>query len=201
MNLLPPNATKELRAFEETLEQQLVKLQGINLDLNPLTCKKEILPHLAFLYSLDISSLSIDEQRQYIHNAFEIRKYKGTPYSIKKEFESFNIDASLIEWFDYAGEPYHFKVDIALRDKEITTTLMKHLLKHINKSKNERSVLDELALSYMQSHTVVVASGAVGENNCIAEMLEGYKETLKGLQKLSIGAVGETSSYAKMEVL
>jgi phage tail P2-like protein len=200
MNLLPPNASTELRAFEETLEQQLVKLQGISLDLNPLTCKEELLPHLAFLYSLDISSLSVEEQRQYVRNAFEIRRYAGTPYSMKKTFESFNIDASLEEWFDYEGEPYHFKVSLSMRDKEITLSLANKLRGRINETKNIRSVLDELILSYMQSQKVVVASGGVGEVSIHTEMLEGYEETLKGLQKINIGAVGEVVSYAKMEV-
>ncbi|WP_324171981.1 phage tail protein I [Sulfurimonas sp.] len=150
MSLLPPNATKELRATDTVLGARIEALKELDLDLNPLTCKKEILPHLAFIYSLDISNLSVDEQRQYIHNAFEIRTHQGTLYSVKKALKLIFNEATIKEWFNYAGEPYHFKADLILSadvSKIYDEAKFKKTNFLLNLAKNTRSVFDGFELS------------------------------------------------------
>lgn len=164
MSLLSSNATQELRAIEETLEQQSIKLRVIDLNLNPLECKKELLPHLAFMYSLDIANLSVDEQRQYIHNAFEIRRHQGTLYSVKKALELLFSEASIREWFDYAGEPYHFEANLVLStdvSKVYDEAKFKKTDELLNLAKNTRSVFDgfEISLPISKVNTNVIGGG------------------------------------------
>ena len=47
------------------------------------------------------------------------------------------------EWFEYGGEPYHFRIDL-LTAPNITQDDTARLLAVVNASKNVRSVLDEL---------------------------------------------------------
>ena len=169
---------------------------------NPLICDKKYLPYLAYAFKVDFwdDSLETKDKRALIKQSLALHRYKGTTWAIEQVFEALNIKAVVKEWFNYGGEPYHFKIDLSLEDKEITPERANELTKYVGIFKNVRSILDELILSYMQSVKVGFASGGVGEVSINSQMLEGYEETLKGMQKLSIGAVGETSFYAVMEV-
>lgn len=169
---------------------------------NPALCDEKYLPFLAYAFKVDFwdESLSVADKRALIKQSLALHRYKGTTWAIKQVFEALNIKAVVKEWFNYGGEPYHFKIDLSLEDKAITPQRADELASYVGIYKNVRSILDELILSYMQSQRVGVASGGVGEVSINSQMLEGYEETLKGMQKLCIGAVGETSSYAVMEV-
>ena len=196
VNILPSNTSDEIRAVDKIGSSSIVKLSKSDFNLLPQSCKKELLPHLAYMYDLDISGLEEQKIRDYISSAFEIKKYQGTPFAIKKVFEALKIKATLNEWFKYAGEPFHFKVDLSLEDKEITPNRANILISWLNTFSNVKSVLDELSLSYMQSQRVGIASGGIGEVSCKTEMLEGYSETLKGIAQIRLGASGEVSFTA-----
>ena len=49
----------------------------------------------------------------------------------------------------------------------------------------------------VQQKTLKIATGVVGEVHYNTQMLDGYTQTVKGMQKISIGGVGETSYYAQ----
>lgn len=205
-SLIPSFEAKELHSVDnvaddvfKALNQELKVFETL---ANPEICDEKYLPFLAYAFKVDFwdESLSVEDKRALIKQSLALHKYKGTIWAIERVFEALNIKAVISEWFDYDGEPYHFKIDLSLEDKEITPQRANELRKYVNIYKNVRSILDELILSYMQSQKVIVASGGVGEVFINSKMLEGYEETLKGKQKISIGAVGETSSYAVMGV-
>ncbi len=193
---LPPNASKQNRAVDKTLEHRVEELNKSDFNLLPQSCRAELLPHLAYMLSVDIVGLDEREQRVLIQNALEVRRHQGTPFAIKKMFESLNMQAEVSEWFSYGGEPYHFSLDLILENKEITQKRVRSIHKQLAFAKNARSVLDELMLSYTVKNSVFVYSGGVGEVCINSEMLEGYSETLKGFQRVHIGAVGEVSYTA-----
>jgi len=183
----------------DTLQSEIKAFETL---ANPDICDEKYLPFLAYAFKVDFwdESLSVEDKRALIKQSLALHRYKGTTWAIERVFEALNIKAVVKEWFSYGGEPYHFKIDLSLEDKEITPARADELTKYVGIYKNVRSVLDELILSYLQSQKVGFASGGVGEVSINSQMLDGYEETLKGMQKLSIGAVGETSSYAVMEV-
>jgi len=205
-SLIPSFEAKELHSADVVASDVVAALsseiKAFETLANPELCDEKYLPFLAYAFKVDFwdESLSVDDKRALIKQSLALHRYKGTIWAIEQVFEALNIKAVVKEWFNYGGEPYHFKIDLSLEDKEITPARADELTKYVGIYKNVRSVLDELILSYMQSQKVGFASGGVGEVSINSKMLEGYEETLKGMQKLSIGAVGETSSYAVMEV-
>jgi len=201
LSLLPLNSKNIDQHFAEIIDTRS-RVDFSDVSIDPLTCDASLLPHIAFSKCANIDNMLENEARLYL-STFN-RKLLGTIGSVEDAVESLFDKAKVIEWFnDDSLSIGEFNVEVSavdggnLYDMRIFN-LCKTLVK---KSKNVRSQLKELKLSYLQKRVLNIHSGAVGENNCIAEMLEGYKETLKGLQNISIGAVGETSSYAKMEVL
>lgn len=205
-SLIPSFEDKKLHSTDEVAGVVVAALsseiKAFETLANPELCEEKYLPFLAYAFKVDFwdESLSVEDKRALIKQSLALHRYKGTTWAIERVFEALNIKAVVKEWFNYGGEPYHFKIDLSLEDKEITPARADELTKYVGIYKNVRSVLDELILSYLQSQNVGFASGGVGEVSINSQMLEGYEETLKGMQKLSIGAVGETSSYAVMEV-
>ena len=145
-NILPANATDEMRAVDQIGALSCDKLSKSDFNLLPQSCKKELLPHLAYMYDLDISGLETQEIRDYISNAFEIKKYQGTPHAVKLSLKSKFTESKINEWFeDKTLEPFHFKAHLTLQvnSKKIYDTLTFNKVKQlINSSKNARSVFD-----------------------------------------------------------
>lgn len=204
-SLIPSFENTKLHSVDVVGDDALATLQNEikafkNL-ANPEICEAKYLPFLAYAFKVDFwdDNLTENDKRNLIKSSLLLHQRKGTVWAIEQVFKALNIKAVVKEWFNYGGEPYHFKIDLALEDKELTLQRADELTKYIGIYKNVRSILDELSLSYMQSQTVRFTSSGVGEVSINTQMLEGYKETLKGMKKLSIGAVAETSSYAKME--
>ncbi|WP_108062709.1 phage tail protein I [Poseidonibacter lekithochrous] len=201
-SLIPSFESKELHSTDLVAAGVVSKLndeiQAIKTLANPLTCEVKYLPFLAHAFKVDFWDESLDEndKRNLIQSSILLHQRKGTIWAIEKVFEALNMKAVVKEWFDYAGEPYHFKIDLSLEDKEITPGRITQLTKYIDIYKNVRSVLDELIISYLQKQKINIASGGVGEVSCNSEMLEGYESISVGTQKINLGAVGEVSSYA-----
>lgn len=64
-------------------------------------------------WALDIqwwdSTASIDVKRNLIRNSDLVHKTKGTPAAVESVINSYFGSGKLMEWFEYGGEPYHFK--------------------------------------------------------------------------------------------
>ena len=95
---------------------------------------------------------SIEEKRNLIKNAIELHRHKGTPYAIKKVFQSLNLDATLQEWFNYTADPYKFKVLVKSVIQDEATYI--RLTKLINEYKNVRSWLDTIGFHREYSQTL-----------------------------------------------
>lgn len=57
-------------------------------------------------------TLSLDQKRQLIQNSWRIHRRKGTVAAIEEVVSILLDRAQVIEWFDYDGEPYFFKIEI-----------------------------------------------------------------------------------------
>jgi len=204
-SLIPSFEAKELHSADitasEVFEALKNELEAIKRLTDPQKCDAKYLPFLAYSFGVDFwdEDLSESEKRALIQKSLKLHRHKGTLWAIEQVFEALNIKASVKEWFDYDGEPYHFKLDLSLTDREITPKLIEKLKHYVNIFKNVRSILDELILSYLQSQNVVVGSGGVGEASTYSKMVDGYRESVKNLYSFGgMGAVGETFGNTKM---
>lgn len=86
------------------------------------------------------------EKREIIKKAVELHRYKGTKYALIKVLNSLNINGDVEEWFEYGGDPYHFKIDIFLQNYTYNEKVFESLKKMIDEYKNVRSVLEEISI-------------------------------------------------------
>ena len=142
MSLLPNHKSK----FDKKIDE-LIGLRFEGLDLGAIdtlagSCPESLLPILAASFDVDIDGLSQSEARGLIKNAFEIHYYSGTFYSLNKALKALYSDVRVREWFEYKGEPYHFKLELDASKNGLSPQILKKSDELINKYKNVRSVYD-----------------------------------------------------------
>lgn len=103
----------------------------------------DVLEHLAWERKLGsedgwLLADTHDKKVNLIRNAYEIKRYKGTPYAIEKSLELVGLTGTIQEWFEYGGDPYWFK--IIIDGTQVYTPEQLDLLdRFIIKNKNVRS--------------------------------------------------------------
>lgn len=156
--LLPPSSTK----LEKRLSQAMVCDFPILLRSlwNPQTCPYELLPYLAWQYSVDYWDENWNEQikRKVIAEAFEIHQHKGTKEAIRRAVSSFGYLIDLIEWWQNDKTPGTFSLDIGVLDKGITDESYNELVRIIEDVKPVSRHLSALSLHLVTSGNINIST-------------------------------------------
>ena len=105
-------------------------------------------------YEIDAPILN---KRQVVKECMLIHKYKGTKYAVETVLRSMYNFAEVKEWFEYSGNPYHFKVIIY--DTSGDKAKRERTLEKIEYYKNIRSVLEETIFKTGIKSDVFLTSG------------------------------------------
>ena len=58
------------------------------------------------------STETIEVKRLLVEKSDEVHLFQGTAKCIKLVFEAWNVTLYILEWFNYGGEPFHYKIII-----------------------------------------------------------------------------------------
>lgn len=107
-----------------------------------------LLDELAWEYHVDFydQTLSVDQKREMVRMALENHRKKGTAAVVRSVVSIILEDGRVEEWFQYGGEPYHFRVILIMGPMASEDTIQK-LVDTVCAVKNVRSWLD-----YVQFH-------------------------------------------------
>lgn len=104
-------------------------------------------------------NLTLEEKRATVKSAVKIKRHRGTKGAVLELLRSVYGSGELLEWFEYDGEPYHFK----LRTDETRTPETEAIFtRRINQVKNVRSVLDAVETRREVNGKTYTIIGAVG---------------------------------------
>lgn len=145
-HILPSHKSEFDKKFDELFG---VRFKDLNLNLIntlALKCPTSLLPILANSFDINTQGLNEGEARELIHDAFIIHYYSGTFYSLSKALKSFYSQSSVIEWHEYNGEPYHFKLELEASKTGIDKTSLNKTDEIVNTYKNVRSVYDGVTI-------------------------------------------------------
>ena len=151
LDILPPNllADKQIHAAARALDDELQKITVAtrNALLLPRLdeLSEEVIDLLAWQWHVDFyePSMSIETKRQLVRESIAWHRIKGTKAAVEKMTQTVFKGGVITEWFEYGGEPYHFRIDV-LNAPNMTEENRGRLLAVVNASKNTRSWLDEL---------------------------------------------------------
>lgn len=104
-SLLPRNSTQLERDLELLIARSSDLPLAIKTLWDPWECPASLLPWLAWANSVDDWQESWPEtvKRRVIADAFDVHRYKGTPYAVQKALDSLGVKTSIYEWWEPTG--------------------------------------------------------------------------------------------------
>ena len=150
-DILPQNLLEDqqIKAAAQALDAELQKITEATKEALLLPRLDElpeaVIDLLAWQWHVDFyePSMSLETKRQLVRESIAWHRLKGTKAAVEKMVQAVFRGGVVTEWFEYGGEPYHFRVDI-LSAPQITAENTTRLLNVIDASKNIRSWLDEI---------------------------------------------------------
>ena len=126
------------------------------------TLPEEVLDRLAKDFKVDwwSADYSLEEKRRTLETSWFVRRRLGTKSAVVRALSAIYEDSEVVEWFDYDGEPYHFKIIIPTDEVAIDPAKHNTALRLINFYKNLRSVMDDVEYHGASSTTTVYAAAA-----------------------------------------
>ncbi len=105
---------------------------------------ENVIDEVAEMLNVDFydSESDIIIKRQLVKTALPIKQYKGTPYAVEQLITAYFGEGRVLEWFEYGGQPYYFKV--YTRNPRALTDLHDKFIRALNAVKNARSHLDDV---------------------------------------------------------
>ena len=180
--IMPPvlKSSKNFDAAGMAIADQLMKNACLSEDAavydNIDKLPEEVLNIIAYDFSISWYDYgySLEEKRSIIKEAFKIFRSIGTKYAVETALRSIYPDSHVREWYEYEGEPYHFKVEISdsANDREKSN----RVLQKVRYCKNARSVMDETVYTAGSNIGTTVYCGAkvVGVTENISRKAEIY---------------------------
>lgn len=105
VSLLPKSSTKLERDLERLLAGTCDMPLHIRQLWDPATCPAALLPWLAWANSVDDWQESWPEsvKRSVIAAAFEVHRYKATPYALQAALDALGVSTQVVEWWEPGG--------------------------------------------------------------------------------------------------
>ncbi|HKY46149.1 MAG TPA: phage tail protein I [Pyrinomonadaceae bacterium] len=165
-SLLPPNATTGERALEGATARIGDVPTPARTMWNPETCPEELLPWLAWAFSVDEWDVtwSVTQKRSAIAAAYTVQRQKGTIGAVKRALEALGLGLEIIEWFQESppGPPYTFRVSIGVDQGGAGQEQLEKLISVVNSAKNLRSHLLSVDLAVTTTATIYFAAVTIG---------------------------------------
>lgn len=89
-------------------------------------------------------SAATEVKRQIIKDSDLVHAKLGTNWAALRVIETYFGEGAIIDWFDYDGEPYHFKIQTI--NQSIMNEKAAAFLKILNQVKRETAILDSIEL-------------------------------------------------------
>lgn len=142
-DLLPPSATPQERAISLAIERAAAVPMNAKSVWNPDTCPADLLPWLAWAFSVDDWNPDWTEvqKRAAIKSAYYVATRKGTIGAMQTALESLGFVFRVVEWFQEtpAAAPYTFRVDVDVVDVVNTADIQTEVERIVDSTKNLRS--------------------------------------------------------------
>ncbi len=176
-SLLPANESNTLKSISLKYGKQLGEIPLEKLSILPTGEKpavKEMLPVLAAMFDVDISGLKEQSARKIIHNGLLSHRHKGTKWAVESNLKAVWNNAKVVEWFEYGGTPYTFNIEVDVRDGEITPQVIEDIKSSVENSKNVRSIIDKLMVSYLSGANTNISTKSSAEVSACAKQANTY---------------------------
>lgn len=103
---------------------------------------------------------SLEEKRRTLKDSWRVHRLLGTRAAVETAISAIYPHTQVLEWFEYGGEPYHFRLHINVSDDNIESDKQRRVLSRLDTYKNLRSHLDTINYR-MTARPAVAVAGTV----------------------------------------
>ena len=149
LDLLPPNlrADASVAAAAQAIDREMKESTDAILRLcyfarlDDLTSEET--DELAWQWHVDFydPDLPLEKRRELVKRSYAWHRRKGTPSAVEEIVSAAFDSAAVFEWWEYGGQPYHFKVQTR---EIITADKYNQVVKAIKSVKRASAVLDDI---------------------------------------------------------
>ena len=128
---------------------------------------EELLDILAYDFKVDWwdGDYTLEEKRKTLKDSWRVHRMLGTKAAVETAISAIYPETQVREWFEYGGEPYHFRLLIDSTFEGIDPNKHQRVLDRVEYYKNLRSVLDEI--EYYDAGGTAVRYVGVGASGCV----------------------------------
>lgn len=105
----------------------------------------------------------ISVKRALIKGCMQLHYKRGTVAAVEEAVQKIFSDATVEEWFDYGGNPYHFKVRTS--NVGATDEMLQEITKIVSETQNIRSYLEEVIVEIVQSMNMYIGCKVIIMDN------------------------------------
>lgn len=147
MRIFPPALTRDpamvarATAIAELLTARLAEIDRARIISNIDGLDEAVLDILARDFKVDWwdADYSLEEKRRTLKSSWRVHKTLGTKAAVETAISAIYPRTTVLEWFEYDGEPYHFKLDINITNDSIDSVKQRRVLERLNFYKSLRS--------------------------------------------------------------
>ncbi|MEL5280828.1 phage tail protein I [Serratia bockelmannii] len=160
--ILPVSATPlELHAEQASAEVSAAPVPLRQL-WDPDTCPRDLLPYLAWAFSVDRWDEAWDEatKRDVIRQSYFVHRHKGTIGALRRAVEPMGYLISVTEWWQNGKTPGTFEMEVGALNTGITPEMYAELERVIDDTKPCSRHLSNLVISLEVRGEVPVAAAS-----------------------------------------
>lgn len=87
---------------------------------------------------------TLEEKRKILKDSWRVHRMLGTKAAVETAISAIYPDTQVVEWFEYGGEPFSFRLLIDATYENVDQERHKRVLERVDYYKNLRSFLDEV---------------------------------------------------------
>ena len=135
------------RSISLTLESRIREIERINIYARIDELPEDLLDILAYDFKVDWwdYSLTLREKRETLKQSWYVHRHMATPSAVTAALSAIYSETECTEWFEYGGEPGHFRV--ASPNPTINNERLNEFLNLLNKVKRASAKLDGIVIT------------------------------------------------------
>lgn len=148
------------------LASRVAEIEALKIYTKIDALPEDLLDLLAYDFKVDWwdSEYSLDEKRQVLKDSWNVHRILGTKAAVERAISAIYPNTKVDEWFEYDGEPYHFKLLIDATYDSVDPVKHQRVLNRVDYYKNLRSHLDGIEYAavpsgYCRTFGAIAAAG------------------------------------------
>lgn len=160
MRLLPQfmRDDRNAKAFAYAVQSQMIAVTSqivqaqIYSRIDDLS--EELLDELAWQFNIVEyrNDFDVSVKREFVKGCIELHHKRGTVEAVEDIVKKIYGDARIEEWFEYGGEPYHYKIRTS--NTSVTDEMIQELSMVVRNTQNVRSHLETVIIEIIESMNV-----------------------------------------------